>query len=58
MARRTPITNPADNCTEPEEFLALVRSASPYLYEEDANMGDEAFVYLREDPEFFLIINR
>lgn len=36
----------------------LLQNTSPHLAEEDTNMGDEAFVWVREDPEFFLIVTR
>ncbi len=50
--RRTPFVNHADMCELPAEFLALVYNSPPALAEEDTNMGDEAFAYLYEDPDY------
>ena len=43
--------NPADSAETEEDFRLLLRSA-PRLYEEDENLGDEAFIRCFEDPTY------
>lgn len=53
---------PSSHDEYPEEYLSLLfqQQDGPVLpaLPEDENMGDEAFIRFREDPEFFLIVTR
>lgn len=47
-----PVTNNADGLEQPEDLLCLLGSSTPHLAE-DENLGDEAFAYTFEHPEFY-----
>lgn len=47
-----PVTNNADSIEQPEDLLALIKTPTPHLAE-DENLGDEAFAYTFENPEFY-----
>lgn len=54
-----PRTEAAQTLNDEYEYHLLIQQqTSPHLAEEDTNMGDEAFAYLREDPEFLSLIVR
>lgn len=48
----------AQTLAEENKYHLLLQQTSPPLAEEDTNMGDEAFVWIREDPEFMSLIVR
>lgn len=43
---------------EENKYHLMLLKATPHLAEEDNNLGDEAFVYFREDPEYMALIVR
>lgn len=53
-----PRAEAAQTLADENEYHLLIQQLSPHLAEEDTNMGDEAFVWLREDPEFLSLIVR
>lgn len=53
-----PRTEAAQTINEENKYHLLLQQTSPHLAEEDTNMGDEAFVWIQEDPEFLSLIVR
>ena len=49
-----------EELAQPEQHLGLLHNPSTrqqYLSDEDNNLGDEAFVRVAEDPEFYLLLD-
>jgi len=62
LSRLILIDNPSDGAEAPGDFIAMLQSRSPALYEEqlpsqssmldDENFGDEAYVRTLENPTY------